>query len=792
MTNKMKLLFYAVTLLVSQVCLCSRVEAQEDPSSFDLSQTSAKSAASLAISTSTTGVDAPNVNVGGKAHVSAKLPAIVPQGRRSIGLVLEGGGALGLAHIGVLQWFEENHIPVDRIAGTSMGALIGGLYASGQSANDLRQMAMSDVFSGIFVLQATYTEVDYRRRQDRRDLPQAISLGLKGGVSLRNAVLTDTELNAFLMEAFNAYNSEGILFDQLPIPFRCVATDLNTLEPVVFDGGSMPEAIRASISIPGIFSPVGYHGPYLVDGGIMDNLPTDVMKNDLRPDVIIAVHLSGSTLAERDINSVVGVLSRAFASGVARSEREGKQLADILLEASTDKYSTTDYAKALPLIQSGYQAAELRRAELMRFHLDDSDWSKYLAARNIRRRPHPGILRSIEVQGGSKEAQAAANQGIGPLKGRPINTKEINRALWKVGGSGSYGAWYETIPGDGAKTTDAIVTQAPDIGVVIHLQETRTGRRSLMLGADITATTSNVTRNTIDFRYIHRDLGSFGSELRADVRVGFLTQLSAEYYRRLTANGLFLQPHVGVIRQPIYLWANQKRISERFEQEAGGGLDLGKTFNRNTQLSAEWRMQSLRWSLTNGEDSSTNISGPVQSATLHYAYDNAVTGAVSPRGLRLDVNAGSLFHTVDSETAPLVQIRASKTYTFREKNIVGFGMNVDTYFRRNVADPLRFTLGGPLRLSASSIDEYRGTDDVLIRSGYLRRIAALPSGLGQGLYVTIAYEAGEIWSPTHSALLRQDGVAGVVAATPLGVLTVGGSIGDAGRRKVFFTLGRLF
>jgi NTE family protein len=105
-------------------------------------------------------------------------------------------------------------------------------------------------------------------------------------------------------------------------------------------------------------------------------------------------------------------------------------------------------------------------------------------------------------------------------------------------------------------------------------------------------------------------------------------------------------------------------------------------------------------------------------------------------GLRLDLVAGSLFHTVGSETAPLLQIRTSKTYTFREKNIIGFRFDVDTYFRRNVADPLRFTLGGPLRLSASSIDEYRGTEDVLIRSGYLRRIAALPSGLGQGLYVT--------------------------------------------------------
>jgi NTE family protein len=376
------------------------------------------------------------------------------------------------------------------------------------------------------------------------------------------------------------------------------------------------------------------------------------------------------------------------------------------------------------------------------------------------------------------------------LEGRLIDTKEIDKALWKVGGSGSYGAWYETFSDEPAKTAD--VTTVPDTGVLIHLHEARTGRPFLMLGADVTATTSTVTRNTIDFRYVHRDLGGFGSELRGDVRVGFLTQLSTEYYRRLTPNGFFLQPHLGIIRQPIYLWTNQKRVSERFEQQAGGGLDFGRTFNRNTQLFAEWRMQTLRWHLTSGEDNSTNISGTAQSATVHFAYDNAVTGAVSPRGLRLDITAGSLFHTVGSEIAPLLQVRTSKTYTFREKNIVGFGTQVDTYFRRNVADPLRFTLGGPLRLSASSIDEYRGTDDFLVRSGCLRRIAALPSGLGQGLYVAVAYEGGEIWSPERPALLRQNGVAAVVAATPLGVLTVGGSIGDAGRRKVFFTLGRLF
>ena len=784
------LYLYIVTLLAGQLCVCPQAVAQEDSSSAYPSQLPDDHSSSVAASAPTS-VDGAKVTDQSKVPTSSQLPPIVPHGRRSIGLVLEGGGALGLAHIGVLQWFEENHIPVDSIAGTSMGALVGGLYASGRSANELQKIATSDVFVGMFALQAAYTDIDYRRRQDRRDLPQAISFGLKGGVSFRNAVLTDTELNAFLLEAFNAYNSEDIAFDRLPIAFRCVATDLNTLEPLVFDGGSMPQAIRASISIPGIFSPVNYRGHYLVDGAIMDNLPTDVARNDLHADVIIAVHLKTSDFAESDVNSILGVFSRAFSAGTARTERTGRQLADVFLEAPTGKFSTTDYQKTTDIIQTGYLAAAQHSSELLRYRLNDDDWKAYLAARDSRMRPSPGTLHQVKVEGGgTREAQAAVMRGVESLVDRPIVTKDINRALWKVGGSGSYGAWYETFSEGRPKLVDAVPT--PDTGVLIHIRETRTGRPLLMFGTDMTATTSNVTRNTVDFRYIYRDLGSFGSELRADARVGFLTQLSTEYYRRLTTSGLFLQPHLGIIRQPVYSWSDQKRISERFEQLAGGGLDVGRTFNRNAQLSTEWRMQTLRWDLTLGKDDSKNVSGTVQSGALHFSYDSAVTGAVSPRGLRLEIVAGSLFHTVGSETAPLLQIRTSKTYTLREKNIIGFRSDVDTYFRRNVADPLRFTLGGPLRLFASSIDEYRGTDDILIRSGYLRRIAALPSGLGQGLYITVAYEAGEIWSPEHSALLRQDGVAGVVAATPLGVLTVGGSIGDAGRRKVFFTLGRLF
>jgi NTE family protein len=225
---------------------------------------------------------------------------------------------------------------------------------------------------------------------------------------------------------------------------------------------------------------------------------------------------------------------------------------------------------------------------------------------------------------------------------------------------------------------------------------------------------------------------------------------------------------------------------------AGGGLDIGRTFNRNMQASLEYRNRDVRWHLTSGEITSPEVSGTANSAAVHWVYDTTVSGTLSPHGVRLDLTAGSLFDTVASQKAPLLQLRTVKSFTVRDKNLIALSADVDTYFRRNVTDPLRFTLGGPYRLSASSFDEYRGTDDYLVRFGYGRRLASLPTGLGQGLYLFTAYEAGEVWSPERPAFLRQDVFSGVLLDTPLGVLTLGGSVGDAGRRKIVLSIGKLF
>ncbi len=733
-----------------------------------------------------------DLKTGHEVADSSQLPKIVPTGRLTIGVALEGGGALGLAHIGVLKWMEDNHIPVDRIAGTSMGALIGGLYASGHSPAEMRQIATSDVFRRVFAIDTPYSDASFRRREDRTELPQAIVLSLQGGASLRNALLSDSGLNGFLTANFDRYNRSDLSYDALPIPFRCVATDLNTLQAVVLAGGPMPQAVRASIAIPGVFPPVPYRGHYLVDGGILDNLPIDIVKQDLHSGVVIAVHLSTPGFSASDVGSVVGVLARAFSAGTARNEGLSKGLADVLIAVNTAAFSTGDYSKASDLITAGYDAAESNRAALEKYALDDAGWAAHMADRTLRERPRPSILRVVKIEGGSSGAQAEAWSYVSSQKGKPIDAAALSGAVRRVEGNGTYQANFETLSPETPAPSDKVMAAGPDTGVLVRLDKVRNGPPFLLIGADLTAVSSNVTRSSLDFRLVDQDLGGYGSELRADVRVGFLTQASVEYYRLLSHSGYYLQPHIGIIREPVYLWQDQKRVSERLSQQSGGGLDFGRTFNSHLQAAVEWRAEMLRWHLVNGSDGTQNISGTAQTIVAHVVYNSAESGTISPRGSHLDISAGSLFGAVGSRNAPLARIKADRAFAVAGRGIVAFSAEGDTYFGRNVAEPLRFTLGGPLRLSASSIDEYRGTDNFLLRSAYLHRIATLPSGLGQGVYLTLGYEAGESWAPERRALLRQDGFLSVIAATPLGAITVGGALGDAGRRKVFVSFGRLF
>ena len=720
------------------------------------------------------------------------LPPVAPPNRPAIGIALEGGGALGLAHIGVLQWLEEHHIPIDRVSGTSMGALVAALYATGRTPADMRNVAVGNDMSSVFTLQTPYSDLSFRRRQDRRELPQAITVGLKNRSGLRNALLTDRGVNEFLSRQLFSYNDADLDYNRLPIPFRCVATDLNTLQTLSFSGGPLPEAVRASISIPGIFPPAqGRDGHFLVDGGILDNLPTDVLRNELHADRIIAVRLQDATLSGADTGSIVGVLDRAFTAGIVSNVDQSQKLADAVINVPVGSFSGTDYSKAAQLIDIGYKAADDNKNALLRYALNDADWQTYIDARNARRLPAPGVVRAIRVASSNSPIDPGAvrevEHDMKPAEGRPASAGAILNGLKGVQSDEVYDATYETIAQPGFSSNPG-----PETGILIHLQKDPTGPPYLLVGPEGVASTSNVTQGDIALRFIDQNFGGYGSEFRATARIGYMTGLSAEYYRQITPHGFFVQPKADIVREPVYIWANQKRIAERFQQNLDAGLEAGRTFNNQFQIEAQWRAEDTRWSLRTGNDGGGYISGIAQTGMLRFTLDREASGTVSPNGFRISAAAGALYHAVASDNAPLVNVSFSRSMSWGGTNILGISGDVNSYLRARVADPFRFTLGGPMRLSASSIDEYRGTDTYLARSGYLHRIAALPTGLGQGLYAGVAYEAGEIWSPDQRAILRQDGTTGLVAATPLGVITIGVSIGDAGHRKVFLTIGRWF
>jgi len=731
------------------------------------------------------------------------LPAVVPAGRPAIGLALEGGGALGLAHIGVIQWFEDHHIPIDRIAGTSMGALVGATYATGHSPAEMRALATSSNFANIFALQTPYVDASFRRRQDRREIPSVLTVGLAHGVQLRNAVLTDRGVNEFLATNLLNYNRSQLDYNDLPIPFRCVATDLNTFSPVTFSSGSLAQAVRASVSIPGVFSPVqDATGHYLADGGIVDNLPTDILRDDLHAGVVIAIRLGDFGPGTPDVSSIISVINRAFSVGIIRNANQNAKLADLIVNVPVSSYSATDYTKGGQLIREGYLAAEANSKFLLPYALSPQDWDAYIADRNQRRQPQPGVLREVKVDGGVRGAQLQVEANLKPLEGQPISAAATENALNPVQSNGVFSATYQTFaPQPPASTGAAPAINAPtaganaenpDGGILVHLGKDPTGPPYLIFSPELAAETSNVTQTELSLRLVDQNLGGYGSELRANGDVGYKTVLNAEYYRLLTPGGFFIEPRTGIVREPVYIWANQKRVAERLEQNLDAGFESGYTFSNWLQVSATWRAEDTHWSLTTGSGGGPYLSGTAQEGLLHIVVDRETSGTISPSGFRLSAAAGAFYHAQSSANAPLVMASAARTWLWKDTNIFALTGDVNSYLRANVAQPYRFTLGGPRMLSASSMDEYRGTDTSLARAGYLHRLAALPTGLGEGLYSVIGYEAGEIWSPETRAILRQDVTAGLLAATPIGSVSVGGAVGDAGHRKLFITIGRIF
>lgn len=700
-----------------------------------------------------------------------------------VGLVLGGGGALGLTELGVLRWLEENHIPVDVIAGTSMGCMMSAFYATGHTPDEIDKFTSDVVFNKVFRISADYRALNFRRREDERRIPGSINVGLKNGVSLRSGVLTDTDLVAFLNETYLPYGGDRN-FNSLPIPLRCVATDIRKGELHVFRDGAITDAVRASISIPAVFPPYVRGEHVYVDGAILENLPTETMIAEFHPDAIIAVSIPLGQESSVDRASIFGVLTRSFSVASWANEQRSRKLANVVIEPDVAGYTTSDYEKAHELRDHGYASAEKMRAELLKYRVSDAEWQHYLAERARRIPPAPGVIRNVAVSGPRKgglleeQIQHEANA----LKGQPLTAEAVNKELGLIRSDGRFNANYTV--GDPAAPEGASVN--------INVRDKVTGPPFLQLGVNLLAQTGQGARATLDANVIHQDFGGYGSELRGHISLGFTNSIEAEYFRKLSPKGYFTEPRFEFTRRPVYMYdLNQKRLAERLQQRTGGGIDIGQTRGVSREVRFGYEAWSQRWVTTTGSDGQPDFSGGQQIVRGLYRVDLQDRALVPRHGFRSEVYAGYMFKTVRSENAP--RLRADLSYFFPFKgNVIMVGGEGGTMFNRNVADPFRFELGGPMRLSASLIGEYRGTDYFVARPTYMRRLFALPQPLGQSIYAFASYNIGQMRSPTTSTVKRQDVYFGGLAETPLGVISIGPAFGSDGHRKFVFTLGRFF
>ena len=250
--------------------------------------------------------------------------------------------------------------------------------------------------------QTPFDDLSFRRKEDAREFPNSITIGLKHGPALPPGLNSGHQVNLLIDRETLPY-SDVRSFDDLPIPFRCVSTELISGKPYVFQNGSLSDAMRATMSIPGVFAPVRRGNQIFVDGGLVDNLPTDVVRN-MGADIVIAVHLQISPASAKDIQSAFSVLGRSVELVIAETEIRGMEGADLIVKADVQKYSTMDYEKSDELVKIGYDAAEQKAALLRVYSLDDVAWAEYLHDKNSRLRTTIGVPQFVKVVGIEGEA----------------------------------------------------------------------------------------------------------------------------------------------------------------------------------------------------------------------------------------------------------------------------------------------------------------------------------------------------------------------------------------------------
>ena len=711
------------------------------------------------------------------------VPTTPAPHRQRIGLALSGGGALGLAEIGVIQWLEENHIPVDRIAGTSMGSIIAAMYATGMTPAEIQKFAEKIDWDEAFRPEPTYSQLSYRRKQDRRDFLVDAPLGLKHGLSAPNGFNSGHGVGLLLDRI--GFAESGVAFDDLPIPFRCVATDMQSGEAVVLRDGPIAQAVRASMAIPGVFTPVEINGRLLADGGMVQNIPVETVLA-MDADEVIAVELRLPPGDRAELQTLTGVLTRAVDVMITQNEHRSLMLAKANISVDMKGFFVTDYARVKDLIALGYKSAANKSADLLPLAIHDpAEWQQYLDARAARKHPLPQKIETVEVTGANPDTNRRLQKRISKALNGTLDLPTLDTQLTRIAGEGQFDRLgYEGFTQNGVtalRVTAHDKTYGPPF-------------------VDLAVNVSGSGVATFDFsagaRVTFMDIANHGGEWRNDLLFGSSNLAATEFYQPLAMSKFFVAPYAFASKFARNSFTGITRVAVFGDERAGGGFDIGRS-GRRSEFRFGYEIFSGKLSPLIGGAGLPIVDGSTGEFRARYVWDVQDNPAVPSRGTRI---ISSLSRVLQSPglAHPISQldVQTSTFVPLGNKTSLFFAVSGGTTFRGSAGPFQVFSLGGPFRLGAYLPQEFLGNHYAYSSLGFRRELYRLPALVGNRIYWGGWYEAGSAFGSSSGdpgpVVVRGTFNLGIIADTIVGPIALATSVSPTGQSRVNFSIGRLF
>jgi len=712
------------------------------------------------------------------------LPA--DAGRPRIGLALSGGGARGAAHIGVLKVLEDLRVPVDCIAGTSMGAIVGGVYAAGTSATAMEHIVNATDWRAVFDDAPPRTEVAVRRKaEDYRGLADPeFGVGVDG-LRLPKGVIAGVALESFLRRLTQPAQ-EVSDFSRLPIPFSAVASDIVAGEQVVLSRGNLSRAMRASMAIPGAVSPIEIDGRLLVDGGVTNNLPIDVARATCAADVVIAVNIQTPLMKREDITSAVGVLGQLVNFlGKVTVDRQIATLGerDVLISPDLGDISAASFERSPDAVRIGEAAARAVAPRLRRYSLPADAYAE-LRLRRISPPVGLGAVEAVRFEGLERTNEEVLRALVRARPGELLSEEDLGRDLRRVYGRGDFESVdYRILTVDGART------------LMFGVREKDSGPGYLRFGLGFATDFHGESQFSLRAAYRRSWLNRLGAELLLDAQVGRRNAVLAEFYQPLVEAGRwFVAPYLSFDETRRSLYALDRRVAELRGLDARAGLDLGAVFGTVAEVRFGAVGRRLRSSTAVGLTLIPDENESARGLRARVFVDQLDRPIFARDGYALWIDATAWQRNQETGRGAYRRLEArAEVATSRGPHTWNLTLQGGSRLGTDLPVFDAFPLGGPFALSGYPVGRFLTEGYGYARMQYYRRVYGLPNPLGTGVYAGASFELARLSTRSIGGSRPDDAITSgaifVGADTFLGPLYLVLGFGENGNRAVYLFVG---